>query len=128
MLRASVEMHGEEVELTGIVAGADAMDTRIPAGAQLIRFADSIVLGSGEELNQARKALHAAMGHEAVADAAGVTGFFECVNRIADCTGLPLDDFAVATSKEIRDELGLNSFSSAVYTLESDESSRALLP
>jgi hypothetical protein len=122
MLRESVEAQGKEVELAGIVQGADAVDGNLPAGRELIRFAEAIIRGSDEELATARKALRAVVGPQGVADAAGVTGSFECVNRIADGAGLPLDEDALAWSKGIREELGLNSFSTAVHTFGSDES------
>lgn len=122
MLRESVEAQGNEVELAGVVAGADAVDERIPAGRELIRFAEAIVRGSDEELVAARDALHALVGPQGVADAAGVTGSFECANRIADGAGLPLDPETLPWSTGIREELDLDRFSTAVHTLGSEES------
>ncbi len=49
-------------------------------------------------------------------DAAAVIGNFERMTRIADGTGIPLDDMMAALTVDIRAELDLNSFSSAGYT------------
>ena len=124
LLRESSEAQGNEVELAGIVAGADAVDERIPAGRELIRFAEAVLRGSDEELATARDALRALVGPQGVADAAGVTGYFECVNRIADGTGIPLDPdtLSMPLASQVREELGLDTFSTAVHTLTPQKS------
>ena len=121
MLRESVEALGNEVDLAGVIAGGDAVDERIYAGSELIHFAEAILRGTDEELATARDALRALAGPHGVADAAGVTGFFESVNRIADATGLPLDPDIEPLSRGIREELGLDRFSTAVHTLNSKQ-------
>jgi hypothetical protein len=50
------------------------------------------------------------MGAEAVVDAAGVASNFERMVRIADSTGIPLDDRMSRASKEVREALGLERF------------------
>ena len=118
-LRESVEALGGEVKLAGVVDGAKAVDEWIPAGPELIRFAEAILQDSDEELAAARRALREHVGPNGVFDAAGVTGFFECVNRVADATGIPLEEEAIPWSLEVREEIGLNRFSTAVHTLGS---------
>ena len=122
MLRESVEAQGSEVDLAAVVKGADAVDQQIPSGRELIRFAEAVLRGSDEELAAAREGLRALVGPQGVADAAGVIGFFECVNRIADGTGIPLDPDIEPESRKIREELGLDRFSTAVHTLGATKS------
>ncbi len=119
LLRASSQSLGEEVELDGVVQGVDAVDTRMPASKELVAFADAVVAGSEEELTAARTALLSVASPEEFVDAAGVVGNFERMVRIADGTGIPLDDYARDATEEMREDLGLNSFASAVHTLGS---------
>mgnify|MGYP001169145605 CR=1 FL=1 len=121
MLRESVEAEGQTVDLIGVVRGPDAVDESLPAGRELAVFADAIIRGSDEELAAARETLREVVGPQEMADAAGVTGYFECVNRIADGTGLPLDERVLPWCKGIREELGLDSFPTAIHTLGSNE-------
>ncbi len=51
------------------------------------------VLGENEqELNETRDKLKSILGWEAVVDTAAVIAQFEAVNRIADATGIQLDE------------------------------------
>ena len=93
LLRVSTQSEGEEVELNGVVEGAENVDERLPAGKELTAFA------------------------EAVVDAAGVVGNFERMVRIADGIGISLDEGFADTTADMREDLGLNSFASAVHTL-----------
>jgi hypothetical protein len=112
MLRASIEYTGEAAELRGIADGVRAGDAGIAHGERLVAFADAAVGGDAARCAEARGALRAAAGSEAVVDAAGVIGNFERMVRIADGTGIPLDGITAAVSGEIRDDLGLDAFRS----------------
>lgn len=56
------------------------------------------------------------MGYEALVDAAAVIGNFQRMNRIADASGLELDAPVRALSGGLREELGINEFSTAANT------------
>jgi hypothetical protein len=111
MLRGSSQVGGTEADLLAIVRGAD-VDSQVPHGTELLQFVDA-VLGKGADPEQARNALAACAGLEAVADAAGVIGNFMRMVRIADGTGIPIDSYFDEPGREIRDRLGIDSFSSA---------------
>ena len=51
------------------------------------------------------------MGPEALADAAAVAAVFHGYVRVADGTGIPVDELVVATSHDLRSELGINRYS-----------------
>ena len=51
-----------------------------------------------------------ACGTEVTVDAAGVASNFERMVRIADSTGIPLDERLASMSKEVREELHLDRF------------------
>ncbi len=116
MLSLSVENQGKEVDLSGVVKGADEVDERIPAGKVLARFAEAVVLGTEADVSAARGEVIEAVGPEGFVDAAAVIGSFERMVRIADGTGIPLDETTMMRSENIREELGINSFSTAVNT------------
>ncbi len=111
MLRGSSRVQGAEADLLAIVRGAD-VDSRVLHGAELLQFVDA-VLGNGAGLEQARNTLTACAGTEVVADAAGVIGNFMRMVRIADGTGIPIDDYFDEPGRDIRAQLGIDSFSSA---------------
>ena len=117
MLSLSVQNKGEEVDLSGVVKGAAEVDERILAGKVLARFAEAVVLGTDADVEAVRSDVIEAVGPEGFVDAAGVIGNFERMVRIADGSGIPLDEMGMSMSSEIRQELGLNSFPTAVNTL-----------
>jgi hypothetical protein len=112
MLRASIEYSGADAALNGISDGAKAGDGGIEHGERLSAFADASVQGGAAELSAARDALRDAAGAGAVVDAAAVIGNFERMVRIADGTGVPLDNIVATLSSDFREELGLDDYQS----------------
>ena len=55
----------------------------------------------------ARERLRREVGEDASVDAAGVLAIFNAVVRIADATGIPLEEAKASMSVDIRDALGL---------------------
>jgi len=111
MLRGSVQQRGDEVDLQAIVAGTE-VDSHVPGGEQLIELVEA-ALQHPETLAQARSNLSAALGPEALVDAAGVIGNFQRMVRIADSTGIPVDATTADITEDIRADLKLNEFVSA---------------
>ena len=102
---------GTEVDLKTIVAGAE-VESHLPAGDSLVRLVEA-ALSNPDDLPEARNRLIDELDHAALVDAAGVIGNFQKMTRIADSTGIPVDSAAAAMSADIREELGLDEFSSA---------------
>ena len=75
-------------------------------GAERVAFAEAIVTGE-ETLVQSRAAVAETVGLEDMVDAAGVASNFERMVRIADSTGIELDDRLEQASAEVRYALGL---------------------
>lgn len=116
LLRESAKSNGNDVNLSSVVEGAANVDDSIPAGRELIVFAESVVGGDHAVLEKARADLLAAVTPEQFVDAAAVAGNFERMVRIADGTGIKLDEWAHSVTADMREELGLNKFSSATHT------------
>lgn len=112
MLRASIEYGGADADVRGIADGAKAGDTGIAHGELLMGFVDAAMQGDPARLASARNALRDAAGSEAVVDAAAVLGNFERMVRIADGTGIPLENLSSALTGDIREALGLDDFRS----------------
>jgi hypothetical protein len=116
MLRASSKVNGEDVDL-GVVTAGDATTSGVPGETQLLALVEATLQGgSDDDIASARNNLAGKLGVAAMIDAAAVIGNFERMTRIADGTGIPLDDMMAALTVDIRAELDLNSFSSASYT------------
>jgi hypothetical protein len=112
LLRASSEAIGEEADLKAAVGlGEGDVDN----AALLAGFAEAATRGSNE-LPDRREALLAAVGPEAFVQAAATVGIFNGLVRVADCTGIPLDDGTRNASVDFRSELGLDDFAGARST------------
>lgn len=61
-------------------------------------------------LQHTRHGVLETMGPEAMVDAAGVASNFERMVRIADATGIPLDERMAKASKDVREALELERF------------------
>ena len=110
MLRASIEHSGSDAALRGIAEGAKVGDAGIEHGERLTAFADAAVGSDPPSLATARNALRAAAGPDVVVDAAAVIGNFERMVRIADGTGIPLDNVVSAMASDLREALGINDY------------------
>jgi hypothetical protein len=106
MLRASSQTHEETVNLHAIRDAAH--DSGIPHGAELLEFAEAVVAGEDDRMDQARDALVDAMGAAAMVDAAGVASNFQRMVRIADATRIPLGEPFESATADLRAELGID--------------------
>ena len=118
MLRASAKHSGQELDYRAVTGGADAGDTGVPAGDRLIAFADAVIDGDAAQLDAARRALADAVGGEGLVDAAGVAGLFNAIDRVADATGAPLEDWKLEETEDIRSEIGIGEFAAAKAAVE----------
>ena len=103
-----------EIDLQAAVNAST--DNGVPHGALLNTFAEA-VLGTDEtQLDTIRNALVDALGPAALVDAAAVIAGFMQMDRMADATGVPLDDFVVDATNDFREDIGLHAFASAQNT------------
>jgi len=108
LLRASGQHAGENYEVQGIVdATADA---RVPRAAELVEFAEAMLQGDPPRQSRARGAIHELLGPAALVDAAALVASFSAVVKIADATGIPLEDYKEEATRDLRMQLGLERF------------------
>ena len=70
----------------------------------------------GDPVDELRIALVSAVGPDGAGQAAATVAAFSGLVRVADGTGIPIDDGLASASAEIRDQLGLGSFGGAANT------------
>ncbi len=99
---AGVE-HGER--------GGDAA-IGIAEGGLLIDFAEAVVLAT-DEVDPLRNRLLDRIGPAGTAHAAATVTAFSGLVRVADGTGIPIDDGLAAVSAQLRDELALDQLGGA---------------
>ncbi len=103
-------MDGADIDLSAVTANGIQAANGVPHSDVLIAFADAIVAADETALQHTRHGVLESMGPEAMVDAAGVASNFERMVRIADATGIPLDDRMARASQDVRDELELERF------------------
>ena len=98
---------GTSVEMAA-VAG-EAVDSGVAHGDLLLAYADAVMAADAVEIGRAREAVGQALGAEAVAEAAGVIAMFNVVDRVADATGIPIDEgFTREARYAVGEELGMS--------------------
>ena len=94
-------MSGTEVNLS-VVKGEHA-DSGVNSGTELVAFVNAVMSGQNDDLERTRDALEDKLGTGGVSDSAAVITMFNVVDRIADATGIPIDD---GFTKDLRYAIG----------------------
>jgi hypothetical protein len=76
----------------------------------LIEFAEALLANAPGRLRSAREAVAQAVGEAGLVDAAAVAANFNSIDRVADSTGVPLEDEKANLTEDFRDTLGINAF------------------
>lgn len=76
-------------------------------------FAEAVIGCDANRLAKAGAAIKEAMGDAALVDSAGVAGLFNAIDRVADSTGAPLEDWKAEQTEALREEIGINEFAKA---------------
>jgi hypothetical protein len=108
LLRESSKAKGENYDLS-LLTGTEG-DGSIPHGALLIAFTDAVMNYDDVEAARQRAEIRDRMGDGALVDAAGIVGAFSGFNRVADATGIPLEDAKAESSADFRASLGVDAF------------------
>ncbi len=77
---------------------------------ELLAFADAAIAGDTAALADARETVVTILGEAAMIDAAGVIAGFNGITRIADATGIPLEETKAEQTAAWRDGLGIDEF------------------
>ena len=115
LLRVSGQLTGTVVDMAAVNGEVQA-DTGIANAAELVDFTEAVMRDGEAALVKARDALRAVLSPEAFVDTCAVIGAFNVVDRIADSTGIPLDEPMAAATADLRADLGLARFRSSENT------------
>ena len=85
----------------------------MPNGSALIAFAEAAVRAETDDLARWRAELVDAVGAAGAAHAAATVSAFSGLVRVADATGIPIDDGLAAVSVQARADLGLHDYGGA---------------
>lgn len=116
--------NGLNVDLEAAVDRDFTGDAGVPASAQLLTFTNAVQLGDAD-IESARQALADMIGDAAMMEAAATVAIFNGLVRVADGTGIELDEGIFTASAEVRDSLGLNDFAGAANSSRLDEGGTA---
>jgi hypothetical protein len=70
-------------------------------------------VGDDARLAKARANVADRLGVAALVDAAAIAALFNGIDRVADATGIPLEDEKAASTAEIRAAIGIDEFAAA---------------
>lgn len=117
MLRASSITTQRDLTLDAVTKGNQAETTGLEHGELLIAFTEAVVGRDASQSASLRQRILAEMGERQLVDVCGVIGNFHRMTRVADATGIPLDDRTLGISEDLRESLGINAYASAQNTL-----------
>jgi hypothetical protein len=100
-----------EIDMKAVIGEADG-DGGIPHGALLARFAEAAIGDDATLLATVRSEVAGTLGDAALVDAAGIVATFNAIDRVADSTGIPIDEARLAPTADLREQLGINAFAS----------------
>ena len=96
----------------------------MPNGELLLAYSDAVIGTDVAALNAARNALAAALGSAAIAGVAAIAANFSKNDRIANGLGIPVDPLVLEGTIDLREQLGINKFRSAVNTFRHMENKK----
>ena len=98
----------------GALLEGDGAAVGVPHGAALIEYGEAMLRGGAQRRMRARETIHRDLGAHALVDAAAIVASFNAVVKIADGSGIPLEDFKQKATADLREELGLEKLNRGV--------------
>jgi hypothetical protein len=85
-------------------------DGGVAEGRLLTRFAEAVLGPDDDALGALREQLLATLGAAALVDSAAVIATFSSLDRMANATGISLEETAAQATAGLRAQLGLDAF------------------
>jgi hypothetical protein len=111
LLRASSQRDGEPAELDSVTRESGA--SGVQHGDWLRALVEATVRGEWERLAAVRRAAALAIGAQQTVDVLTVAAAFNGITRVADATGIPLDESTAETTRALREAAGIERFAYA---------------
>ena len=98
---------GDEYGL-GAVTGTDPTGGGVAEGSLLNEFAEALCARDEQRTEATRARILARLGEKALVDTAAVIAGFNGYPRVADATGIPLEDYKAEATAQMRVDLDLD--------------------
>ena len=108
LLRASGEQDGAEYDLNAATNATG--DAGVEHASLLRELTEAAIENRWDDLTDVRKRAIEAMGEQETVDTLTVAAAFNGITRVADATGIPLDQHTEETTVEMRDVTGIDRF------------------
>lgn len=105
-------MSNVQVDLRAI-NGTDGSDAGVEHGAALVAFVEAAMRKDTAGVERERRRLAALLAPGQFVETAAIIATFEISDRVANATGIPIDEMVDAMSRDFREELKLDEFASA---------------
>ncbi len=83
-------------------------DSHVSNSAELLAFVDAVLTGSETELEASRGAVLRSVGAEGFVDVCATVASFNAVVKIADGSGIPLEEAKAERTRDLRADLGID--------------------
>jgi hypothetical protein len=110
-LRVSGEHTDNEYDMLSVIEGATDK-SGLAQGDLMNAFAEGICNRNPARTETARKGIIDALGEAAMLDAAATIAAFNAYPRAADATGIPIEEFKLEPTRDLREELALDALPS----------------
>ncbi len=88
----SLRVSSSQANPAAVMSEDASVDTGVECGDELRTYARVALRGDRGKIESSARAIASSLGPLALAHAAGVVAFFDAINRVADATGVVLDD------------------------------------
>jgi hypothetical protein len=103
--------------VTDVAAG----DVGVENEASLAAIAEAVCKGDRLQLSKVRQKAQLILGAQGLVDAIGIAAAFNGITKIANGTGLPLDQSNTDTTRQLRAETGIDGYSEQAKALMFDD-------
>ena len=103
-------MRGVEIDLSAVNDGS--RESGVAYGTELLTYTDAVMARETAGIAKARETIDRELGPDGVVDTAAVIAMFNVFDRVADATGIPIDEgFSRDMRYAIGTELGMGHLS-----------------
>jgi len=120
LLRASGDRNNENYILDSVTADKIG-ESGVGNGEFLMELSAAVYSQDESTLRNIRTRGLELLGARGIADALGIASGFNGITKVANGTGLPLDQSTVAVTEELRINAGINQFSEAFKSNRYDQ-------
>ncbi|MFT7654402.1 MAG: hypothetical protein ACI9UU_003522 [Candidatus Azotimanducaceae bacterium] len=108
LLRASSQQENREVDLNSVTR--EDLDSGVEHSEHLRALTEATIQNDWLRLAAVRRDAETAMGHQMTVDALVVASAFNGITRVADATGIPLDESTEDRTTDMRESTGIARF------------------